>query len=129
MSDPYHCWACIVFLCHFYDVFVSFYITVVFILAMYLQTEPKMVCLMTCLRRFLIWNSRYEGDRFFFASFVCGIFLQLIRHGLDLLPMCNIFGKVIQGMFDCLLRVVTEPLPLYKELTFHFRKYPCRLQT
>ncbi|VAH07083.1 unnamed protein product [Triticum turgidum subsp. durum] len=45
-----------------YPFFKDWKFPVVFILAMYLQTEPKM----------------------------------LIRHGLDLLPMCNIFGKVIQ---------------------------------
>ena len=61
----------------------------------------------------------------FFASFVRGIFLQLIRHGLDLLPICNIFGKVIQGnkhplcqslkmVHAVFLKVKSESLLLHK---------------
>ena len=109
MSDPYNCSACIVFLCHFYDVFVSFYIIIVFILAMYLQTEPKMVCLMTCFRRLLISNSRNEGDHFFCKFCLWNLFV-VDKKWAGLTSICNIFRKVIQGMFDCLLRMVTEPL-------------------
>lgn len=75
---------CMLFVCHFYDVFFSLYIPQYSFLAIYLQIELKMVSLTACLRSFFAW--------FGVTSF------------------CNLFDKVIQGMFDCSFRMVTEHL-------------------